>query len=469
MLLLSLLEPAQALKALEALRPLLPADSLIEIEKHQQQQQLIQQQKQYPNQHNHYQQQQHHKNGRRIIQRHNHNNNIIHYDNDYGNNDIGYIHNNDDDYSTNSTNRHQSKISKLQSNRLPSIRHNSTDNTNPPLSVRSTKSEPIKITKLKDFSTISTKPKVSKSAGQVLPALTHKNLNDSNRYYSSSNSHNQPPYNTGAMLKLLRLERDTRALDIATPKQPDFKGFWGWNQKGKNCDNNNGSIPGNNSIQVTEWGDGGTDFEDSIDSHLGYKSKKEMVIAEKINRVKKMQQVYSEKQKSLDMAQINRSPNHEENNFALMKSPIRVSSPNINDMELTDTELIQVSKYFKESGAKSSKNLVHIPTPLKLDNNNSPHKDTPSPEVKGSDLGNLSRMNSKSIIEHSDHISNHMSNSNSNNNRYLGDFGDITDSPLASTSDLHAVGTLDELYTDNTGNAADNILRWSLSLDTDNL
>jgi len=463
------------LKALEALRPLLPVDSLIEIEKHQQQQlqQLnqsnqhrnqqqqhyqqqqqqhhYQQQQPYNNNNHHHQQQHHHKNGRRIIQRQTQEDNNIHYEN----HNIDRIHVHQPNEANNNYKR-SPKIQQLRSNRLPSIRHD--EGIPPPLSVRSTKSEPIKITKLKDFNT---KSKVSKSAGQVLPSLTHKNLNDINRYYSN---HNQPPYNTGAMLNLLRLERDTRAMDVVTPKQPDFKGFWGWNQKGKNSDSNN--VTPRSSIQVTDWGDGGTDFEDSIDSHLvnknqlqplEYKSKKEMVIAEKINRVKRMQQVYSEKEKAIEtitetVIPTSQSNNIDDNNSRIMKSPIRISSPKINDMDLTDSELIQVSKYFKEVAKTSSKNLVHIPTPLKVDN--SPNKDSPSPtknEVKANELGDLSRINSI----------NHMDNSISNRltTKTLGDY-DITDSPMASTTDLHA----DDLFIGN-NNAADNILRWSLSLD----
>ena len=462
------------MKALEALRPLLPVDSLIEIEKHQQQQLQQQQLKQSNNQHHqqqqhqqqhyhqqqqpynhhHHQQQQHHKNGRRIIQRQTQEDNNIHYENH--NIDRIHVHQPNNDNNNNNYKR-SPKIQQLRSKRLPSIHHD--EGIPPPLSVRSTKSEPIKITKLKDFNT---KPKVSKSAGQVLPSLTHKNLNDVNRYYSN---HNQPPYNTGAMLNLLRLERDTRAMDVMTPKQPDFKGFWGWNQKGKNSDSN---VTPRGSIQVTDWGDGGTDFEDSIDSHLvnknqllplEYKSKKEMVIAEKINRVKRMQQVYSEKEKATEtVIPISQSNNNiDDNNSRIMKSPIRISSPKINDMDLTDSELIQVSKYFKEVAKTSSKNLVHIPTPLKVDN--SPNKDSPSPtknEVKAHELGDLSRINSM----------NHIDNSSSNRltMKTLGDYGDITDSPIASTTDIHA----DDLFIGN-NNAADNILRWSLSLDVGDL
>jgi hypothetical protein len=128
-------------------------------------------------------------------------------------------------------------------------------------------------------------------------------------------------------------------------------------------------------------------------------------------------------------------------------------------MDLTDSELIQVSKYFKEVAKTSSKNLVHIPTPLKVDN--SPNKDSPSPtknEVKANELGDLSRINS---MNHMNHM-NLMDNSSSNRltMKTLGDYGDITDSPMASTTDIHA----DDLFIGN-NNAADNILRWSLSLD----
>ena len=59
----------------------------------------------------------------------------------------------------------------------------------------------------------------------MLPALTHKNLHDSSRYYGNDHHHHkQPPYNTTAVLNLLRLERDARELSLTTPKQPDFKG-----------------------------------------------------------------------------------------------------------------------------------------------------------------------------------------------------------------------------------------------------
>jgi len=197
-----------------------------------------------------------------------------------------------------------------------------------------------------------------------------------------------------------------------------------------------------------------------------------------------MQQVYKEKDKVLETTEempqsssslLPSSKIKTKNDVDLLTSPIRISSPNINDMELTDSELIQVSKYFKDSNSNTNtntkllKNKVLIPAPLKLDA--SPNND--SPDLK-SNLIDLSRINSINHI-----IDNNYDIKDDNNNDRLSSHVEISDSPLplsSSSSQLPSEyqmaqglgGALDELFTGN-GNATDNILRWSLSLDADNI
>lgn len=278
-----------------------------------------------------------------------------------------------------------------------SFKYESFGESSTPMSVRSTMSEPIQSVGFSGSNKfVSTSPHVQQQRliQQTLPSLNGKldslmtsqhnpsksrhqrildeeslqlQLRQSNQNMDSSridsefqqsqqNDTKQPPYNSAAMISLLKLERATR------PPKPDLGKFWSWK--------------GNDESSLNSRGDS-NNLNDVGDS----KGKKEKELTEKLSRVKKMQELYSTQAKSEN----HQSEESEETSPSCinLKSPIRVSStkitsrrilsppnlagPRIHDMDITDSELMLVSKYFNnETGYMPSNDSPTTPHSTEL-------------------------------------------------------------------------------------------------------
>jgi hypothetical protein len=177
----------------------------------------------------------------------------------------------------------------------------------------------------------------------------------------------QPPYNATAMLSLLKLERASR------PPKPNFGKYWGWK--------------GDDEIStVSSKGEStGTNDKDTT------KSKTEKEVAEKISRVKKMQQLYATRAQgdalasttavttstSVSLTSPIRVPlSH--SNSRRVPSPPNMTGPRISDMDITESELLLVSKYFNSSASETpppDANSQYHQSQLQLD----PHALSPPP------------------------------------------------------------------------------------------
>lgn len=119
-------------------------------------------------------------------------------------------------------------------------------------------------------------------------------------------SQQQPPYNTANAISLLRLERSMRQ-----QKQVDLSSFWDWKGKKKQ--------------EIVVETDDGTDA--------------------KLDKVNKMKELYISKGSQPLLSPL-RVPQHKPTVEAVI---VRPSSPDVKDMDITDNELLLISKYFKSS------------------------------------------------------------------------------------------------------------------------
>ncbi len=186
------------------------------------------------------------------------------------------------------------------------------DSSTPPLSIRSTLSEPIQppskavnINIKKDKKKVYINHREIENENEnnivVLPPLQQQ---QQQQHYSNK----QPPYNTSNVVSLLKLERSMRQ-----QKQVDLSTFWDWKGKKK-------------QEQVVETDDG-TDA--------------------KLDKVNKMKELYLNKgpQPLLSPLRLTQS----QSTGSSSKEPRRLPSPDVKDMDITDNELLLISKYFKNN------------------------------------------------------------------------------------------------------------------------
>ena len=178
----------------------------------------------------------------------------------------------------------------------------------PPLSIRSTLSEPIDPpSKASSINTKKEKKKVylnhrenengSENNVVLLPPLQQQ------QHFPNK----QPPYNTSNVISLLKLERSMRQ-----QKQVDLSTFWDWKGKKKQ--------------ELVVESDDGTDA--------------------KLNKVNKMKELYLNKGPQPLLSPLRLTQNK---STSSSKEPQRLPSPDVKDMDITDNELLLISKYFKDN------------------------------------------------------------------------------------------------------------------------
>ena len=163
----------------------------------------------------------------------------------------------------------------------------------------------------------------------------------------------QPPYNAPAALNALRLARSS--MQAKQKSGPDYSAFWGggWNgNKGAGTGAGTGAGDDSNSISLDE---GNGDKQQSA---------QESAISRKVERVKRMQQMYvSQKQAGASAitdeedgtdGEIVHSFKSPSTKRRIQPSPMRKpKTPQVGDMTLDDDQLNLIAKYFEQDGARA--------------------------------------------------------------------------------------------------------------------
>lgn len=147
----------------------------------------------------------------------------------------------------------------------------------------------------------------------------------------------QPPYNAIGAVHALRL-----AKACMRQKQPDYAAFWGWKPKAAAAD---------------DEGPAALDLKEIDKGEQSAKSKNELMISKKVERVKRMQQIYTNSNESDNPATPPRM------RLPALRTPaspivvakeVRPKTPKIVNMNLTDSDLLAISKYFNEVTSSSA-------------------------------------------------------------------------------------------------------------------